>query len=112
VTADGAYDGEPVYQAIASHQSDPVPDVVIPLRASAVPGTEDAEAQSHGAHLAIPAKRNETGVDCPPALALRLCSRRGCTGPGGLGRFPRRKVITATISRDAQTEGLKGFFGT
>ncbi len=46
VTADGAYDGEPVYQAIASHQPDPVPDVVIPPRASAVPGTEDPDAQS------------------------------------------------------------------
>src|SRR3712207_2937150 len=46
VTADGAYDGEPVYQAIAGHQPDPPPDVVIPPRASAVPSTEDAEAQS------------------------------------------------------------------
>ncbi len=46
VTADGAYDGEPTYQAIASHQPDPPPDVVIPPRASAVPSTEKAEAQS------------------------------------------------------------------
>jgi hypothetical protein len=35
-----------VYQAIASHQPDPPPDVVIPPRASAVPSTENAEAQS------------------------------------------------------------------
>src|SRR3954452_22212547 len=34
-----------------------MPDVVIPPRASAVPGTEDAEAQCHGAHLAIPMRR-------------------------------------------------------
>ncbi len=46
VAADGAYDGEPVYRAIAAHQPDPVPDVVIPPRASAVPGTEDPDAQS------------------------------------------------------------------
>ena len=46
VMADGAYDGEPVYQAIADHQPDPPPDVVIPPRASAVPSTENAEAQS------------------------------------------------------------------
>ena len=32
VAADGAYDGEPVYQAIAGHQPDPPPDVVIPPR--------------------------------------------------------------------------------
>jgi IS5 family transposase len=36
VTADGAYDGEPVYQAVAGHQPDPPPDVVIPPRSSAV----------------------------------------------------------------------------
>ncbi len=46
VTADGAYDGEPVYRAIAGHQPDPPPDVVIPPRASVVPSTEDAEPQS------------------------------------------------------------------
>ena len=46
VTADGAYDGEPVYRAVADRQADPPPDVVIPPRASAVPSTEDAEAQS------------------------------------------------------------------
>ena len=45
VAADGAYDGEPVYQAVASRQPDPPPDVVIPPRASAVPGTEDPDAQ-------------------------------------------------------------------
>jgi hypothetical protein len=46
VTADGAYDGEPVYQAIVGHQPDPMPDVVIPPRASAVPSTQDVQAQS------------------------------------------------------------------
>src|SRR3712207_1952119 len=46
VAADGAYDGEPVYRAVAAHQPDPVPDVVIPPRASAVPSAEGAEAQS------------------------------------------------------------------
>jgi hypothetical protein len=46
LTADGAYDGEPVYQAAASRQPDPPPDVVIPPRSSAVPSTEDAGAQT------------------------------------------------------------------
>jgi IS5 family transposase len=46
VAADGAYDGEPVYQAVARHQSDPVPDIVIPPRASAVPSRQSAEAQN------------------------------------------------------------------
>ena len=46
VTADGAYDGEPVYRAVAGHQPDPPPDVVIPPRASAVASTEDAGVQN------------------------------------------------------------------
>ena len=39
VIADGAYDGEPVYRAVAERQSDPPVDVVIPPRATAVPST-------------------------------------------------------------------------
>ena len=50
VTADGAYDGEPVYQAVLRHQSDPVPDIVIPHRASAVPSRQSAAAQSQRDH--------------------------------------------------------------
>jgi hypothetical protein len=46
VTADGAYDGEPVYRAVASRQPDPPPDVIVPPRASAVPSIQDADAQS------------------------------------------------------------------
>ncbi len=46
VTADGAYDGEPMYQSIAGHQPDPAPDVVIPPRASAVASTGDADTRS------------------------------------------------------------------
>ena len=38
--------GEPVYQAIADHWPDLVPDIVILSRASAVPSTQGAEAQS------------------------------------------------------------------
>ncbi len=58
VTADGAYDSEPVYQAIASHQPDPVPDIVIPPRASAVPSTEDPDALSQrDRHIRLIAER-------------------------------------------------------
>ena len=58
VTADGAYDGEPAYQAIAGHQPDPPPDVVIPPRASAVPSVEGNEAQSQrDRHIRIIAEK-------------------------------------------------------
>jgi hypothetical protein len=39
VTADGAYDGEPVYRAVAQRQPEPPPAVIIPPRATAVPSS-------------------------------------------------------------------------
>jgi hypothetical protein len=58
VTADGAYDGEPVYRAVASRRTDPPPDVVIPPRASAVASTENADARSRrDRHLRFIAER-------------------------------------------------------
>jgi Transposase DDE domain len=46
VTADGAYDGEPVYRAIAERQPDPPAAVIIPPRATAVPSTKAGTAPS------------------------------------------------------------------
>ena len=46
LTADGAYDGDPVYQAAAARQPGRPPDVVIPPRSSAVPSTADPDKQS------------------------------------------------------------------
>jgi hypothetical protein len=55
VTADGAYDGEPVYQAVAGHQPDPPPEVVIPPRSSAVPstGTADGPPSRRDSHIRL-----------------------------------------------------------
>ena len=39
VTADGPYDGEPVYQAVSERQPDPPVAVIIPPRSTAVPST-------------------------------------------------------------------------
>jgi hypothetical protein len=39
ITADGAYDGEPVYRAIAERQPQPLPTVIIPPRRTAVPSS-------------------------------------------------------------------------
>jgi Transposase DDE domain len=46
VTADGAYDGEPVYRAVAERQPDPPAAVVIPPRATAVASPTAATAPS------------------------------------------------------------------
>jgi hypothetical protein len=58
VTADGAYDGDPVYQAAAARQPGRPPDVVIPPRASAVLSTADPAKQSpRDRHIQIMAGR-------------------------------------------------------
>jgi hypothetical protein len=46
VTADGAYDAEPVYRAIAERQPQPSPTVIIPPRATAVPSSATDTASS------------------------------------------------------------------
>ena len=54
VIADGAYDGEPVYRAVAERQPDPPVAVVIPPRAGAVPGpTADTAPTQRDRHLRI-----------------------------------------------------------
>ena len=58
--ADGAYDGEPVYNAVKRHSPDPAPSVVIPPRKTAVLSSDDEEQQTdHDRHiLEIEAKGN------------------------------------------------------
>src|SRR5215211_4715194 len=52
VTADGAYDGEPVYRAVSERQPDPPAAVVIPPRASAVPSpTADTAPTQRDRHI-------------------------------------------------------------
>jgi len=50
VTADGAYDGEPVYRAVADHQPDPPVAVVIPPRSTAVPSAAAETAPGQRDH--------------------------------------------------------------
>ena len=62
VTADGAYDGEPVYRACAARQPDPPPEVVIPPRASAVPSTDKLERQTpRDRHIRLVAEKGRMG---------------------------------------------------
>ena len=52
VTADGAYDGEPVYRAVSERQPDPPVAVIIPPRASAVPSpTADTAPSQRDQHI-------------------------------------------------------------
>jgi transposase len=62
VIADGAYDGDPVYQAVAARQPGRPPDVIIPPRASAVPSTADPNKQSpRDRHIRLMAERGRMG---------------------------------------------------
>jgi hypothetical protein len=62
VTADGAYDGDPVYRAVAARQPDPPAAVVIPPRASAVPGpTADTTPTQRDRHLRMIEDRGRPG---------------------------------------------------
>jgi hypothetical protein len=58
VTADGAYDRDPVYQAAAARQPGSPPDVVIPPRSDAVPSTADPDQQTRrDRHIQLMADR-------------------------------------------------------
>ena len=62
VTADGAYDGDPVYQAVASRQPHQPPVAVIPPRSSALlgPATEGPPSQ-RDRHVRLLARHGRMG---------------------------------------------------
>jgi hypothetical protein len=61
--ANGAYDGAPVYQAVACQQHDPPADVVIPPRASAVPCMNAINRQGQrDRHIRLIAEKGRMGV--------------------------------------------------
>jgi hypothetical protein len=63
VIADGAYDGEPVYGAVAERQSDPPVAVVIPPRSTAVPSAA-AEPSQRDQHLQLIRDKGRMAWQC------------------------------------------------
>ncbi len=62
VTADGAYDGEPVYRAVSERQPDPPVAVVIPPRATAVPSpTAETAPTQRDQHIRMIQDRGRMG---------------------------------------------------
>ncbi len=58
LAVDGAYDGEPTYEAARVRQPEPPPDVVMPPRASAVPSTTDpAPHTTRDRHIQLMAEK-------------------------------------------------------
>jgi len=87
--ADGAYDGEPVYQAVARKQHDPPPDVVIPPRASAVLRMDAADPQS---------QRNKH---------IQLIAEKGRMGWQRATGYGRRNLVETAIGRYTHLVGSK-----
>jgi hypothetical protein len=62
VTADGAYDGEPIYRAIAERQPDPPVTVIIPPRTTAVPSPNaDTTPTQRDQHIRMIQDRGRLG---------------------------------------------------
>jgi hypothetical protein len=81
VTAEGAYDGEPSYQAVAARQLDPPADVVIPPRSSAVPSTTGDDGRS---------QRDRH---------IQLLQEKGRMGWQKTTGYGRRSLVETTIGR-------------
>ena len=89
VIADGGYDGRTVYEAAAIRQLHPLPDIVVPPRASSVLNV-DAATPPNGSGSSCPAHRGE--------------------GPHGVAegsRYGRRSLIEAAIGRYKHIIGSK-----
>jgi hypothetical protein len=72
VTADGAYDRDPVYRAAAARQAGSPPEVVIPPRADAVPSTADPDQQTpRDRHVQLMAERGRIGWQRATGYARR-----------------------------------------
>jgi hypothetical protein len=89
VTADGAYDGEPTYAVVATRQLDPIPDVTIPPRSSAVMSTEEPDAQS---------RRDRH---------IQLIAQHGRIGWQRATGYGRRNLVDTTIGRYKHLIGPK-----
>ncbi len=72
VIADGAYDRDPVYQAVVARQPRQAPEVVIPPRADAVPSTTDPDQQTpRDRHVQLMADRGRIGWQRATGYGIR-----------------------------------------
>ena len=99
-TADGAYDGEPVYQAIASRQPGRPPTVTIPPRSTAVPGTQaDAPQSQRDRHIGLIREKGQMAWQKATGYGRRSLAETG------IGRYkaaigPRLRARTLPGQQD------------
>jgi len=73
VTADGAYDGEPTYQAIASRP----PEVVIPPRSTAVPSGDGDVPSQRDRHIQLLRDKGRMGWQQATGYGRRSLAETG-----------------------------------
>ena len=99
VTADGAYDGEPTYAAAVARQRHPSPDVVVPPRASVVPGSNEGEGgvqSQRDRHIRLVEPRSWPGM-----------AERGRMGWQRATRYGRRNHAETAMARYKHLIGPK-----
>ena len=89
VTADGAYDGEPVYQAIASHQSDPAPDICHPA----------SRARRCRARRALRRRANAIATSGSSRRRAAWLGRKRLATAGAVSRRPRSAATRRSSAR-------------
>ena len=87
LTADGAYDGDPVYRAATTRQPGRPSDVVIPPRSSVVPSTADPDRES------------------PRDCHIRLIAEHGRMTWQHMTGYGRRNVAETAVGRYKQLIG-------
>src|SRR3712207_8027979 len=81
VTADSAYDGEPVYRAVAERQPDPPAAVVIPPRVTAVASpTADTTPTQRDRHIRMIRDKGRMGGRRRSATASAPSGKPPCSG--------------------------------
>ena len=93
VIADGAYDGDFVYQAASLRQHDPPPDIVIPPRATSTAATNDAVT-----HVGVLTARDRHVRDIVQKGRMAWQKKTG---------YGRRSLVENAIGRYKQTIGPK-----
>jgi len=90
VTADDAYDGEPTYAATAARQPHPMPEVVVPPWAAAVPSSDKGASGAQS-----PRERHIQHVEPRGSPDMAERGRMGSQAATGYGR--RNRAETAML---------------
>ena len=96
VIADGAYDGEPVHRAVSERQPDPPAAVVIPPRATAVPGpTAETAPSQRDRHIGMVRDRGRLGCQRVVGCGRRSLGESAVSRHKGIIGRPQASITVA-----------------